>query len=92
MQNVTSAAVARRLLAAVGFVSWVAAQAESPTVTFSKRCLIVDMNEGCAVADVNRDGKPDIIAGEHWYAAPDFIPRPVRHIPPVLDLPAYLNG
>ena len=50
------------------------------------------MNEGCAVADVNRDGKLDIIAGEHWYAAPDFIPRPVRQIQPVRDLPAYLNG
>jgi len=80
------------LLAAVGFVSALAAQAASPTVTFSKRCLIVDMNEGCAVADVNKDGKPDIIAGEHWYAAPEFIPRPVRQIPPVLDLPAYLNN
>jgi len=50
------------------------------------------MNEACAVADVNRDGKQDIIAGEHWYAAPDFIPRPVRQIQPVCDLPAYLNG
>ena len=69
-----------------------AARAEPPTVKFSKRCLIVDMNEGCAVADVNRDGRPDVIAGEHWYAAPDFIPRPVRQIQPVRDLPAYLNG
>ncbi len=56
------------------------AQAETPAVTFSKRCLIYDMNEGCAVADVNKDGKPDIVAGEHWYAAPDFIPRPLRQI------------
>ena len=32
------------------------------------------------MADVNNDGKPDVIAGEHWYAAPDFIPRPLRHI------------
>jgi hypothetical protein len=54
--------------------------AETPEVKFSKRCLIYDMNEGCAVADVNKDGKPDIIAGELWYAAPDFIPRPLRHI------------
>jgi hypothetical protein len=70
----------------------VAAQAEPPTLQFSKRCLIIDMNEGCAAADVNRDGKLDLIAGEHWYAAPDFIPRPVRAIPPVDKLPAYLNG
>jgi len=80
------------ITAVVCFILFGAAQAEPPAVEFSKRCLIVDMNEGCAVADVNRDGKPDVIAGEHWYAAPDFIPRPVRQIPPVSDLPEYLNG
>jgi len=47
---------------------------------FSVRCLMVNPNEGCAVADVNRDGKPDVVAGTHWYAAPDFVPRPVRDI------------
>jgi hypothetical protein len=41
---------------------------------------MISPNEGCAVADANRDGKPDIIAGTGWYAAPDFIPRPVRDI------------
>jgi hypothetical protein len=40
-------------------------------------------NEGCAIADVNRDGKPDIVAGTHWFAAPDFVPRPLRDIPQV---------
>ena len=80
------------MAAVVYFISFVAARAEPPTVTFSKRCLIVDINEGCAVADVDRDGKPDIIAGEHWYAAPDYIPRPLRDIPLVRDLPQYLNG
>ncbi len=53
----------------------------TPGVTFSKRCLMVNPNEGCAVADVNKDGKLDIIAGTHWFAAPDWIPRPVRDIP-----------
>jgi hypothetical protein len=66
--------------------------AEPPALKFTKRCLMVDMNEGCAVADVDRDGKPDVIAGEHWYAAPDFIPRPLRVILPVDDLLPYLNG
>jgi hypothetical protein len=49
-------------------------------LTFSARCLMVNPNEGCAVADVNRDGRLDIIAGTHWYGAPDFVPRPVRDI------------
>jgi len=49
-------------------------------VRFVRKCLTVDRNEGCAIADVNRDGKPDVIAGRNWYAAPDFIPRPLRLI------------
>ncbi|OHB84832.1 MAG: hypothetical protein A2V98_20855 [Planctomycetes bacterium RBG_16_64_12] len=44
---------------------------------------MVNQNEGCAVCDVNRDGKLDIVAGTHWYAAPDFPPRPLRDIPQV---------
>jgi hypothetical protein len=48
---------------------------------FSKRCLLVSPNEGCAVADVDKDGKLDIIAGTHWFKAPDYVPHPIRDIP-----------
>lgn len=37
-----------------------------------------DFNEGLAIGDVNGDGKPDVVAGECWYEAPDFQPRKVR--------------
>ncbi len=29
---------------------------------------------------MNGDGKPDVIAGRNWFAAPDFKPRPLRII------------
>ncbi len=71
----------------IGAAAWWSASVgladEAGGLRFSKRRLMVNQNEGCAVADVNRDGKPDIIAGTHWYAAPDFLPRPVRDIPQV---------
>ncbi len=59
------------------------AAGEPAGLKFSRRCLLISPNEGCAVGDVNRDGKLDIVAGTHWFAAPEFIPRPVRDIPQV---------
>ncbi|MDH3583389.1 MAG: VCBS repeat-containing protein [Phycisphaerae bacterium] len=51
-----------------------------PGLRFEIRQLCVDANEGCAIADVNRDGKLDVIAGRSWYAGPDFASRPLRSI------------
>lgn len=42
-------------------------------IRFSK--VVIDgtfRSEGVAVGDINRDGKLDIMAGEVWYAAPDW--------------------
>jgi FG-GAP-like repeat len=45
--------------------------------------LFLDNNEGCSVADFNRDGKPDISAGEFWYPGPDFTEqKPLRKLEP----------
>lgn len=42
-------------------------------VTFSKTTISTDfISEGSAVADVNKDGKTDILVGHRWYEAPDW--------------------
>lgn len=70
------------LLAVVwGTGATAAAEEEAGGVKFSRRCLMQSPNEGCAVADVDRDGVLDVIAGTHWFKGPDFVPRPVRDIP-----------
>lgn len=65
-------------------LAWLgSAAAQSPAsdaISFSVKLLTVDANEGCAIADVDRDGRLDVIAGRNWYAAPDFAPRPLRLI------------
>ena len=47
-------------------------------ISFLPQLLCIDNNEACALADVNQDGLVDVVAGRNWYAAPHFIPRPVR--------------
>ena len=51
------------------------------SLKFRAQQLRLDNNEGCAIADYNRDGKLDISAGEFWYAGPGFKePKPVRKL------------
>ena len=35
-------------------------------------------SEGATVADVNKDGKMDILTGEVWYEAPDWKMHEIR--------------
>src|ERR1700730_7358654 len=60
---------------------------EDPVITWKK--TVVDKvfrSEGVAVADVNKDGKPDIIVGDVWYEAPDWkmhVLRKDKHDPKI---------
>jgi FG-GAP-like repeat len=55
--------------------------------------------ESAAVADVNNDGKLDIVSAESWYEAPQWTKRPIRTIPvssgyvdSFSDLPLDVDG
>ena len=46
---------------------------DAPTMTWKKTVLDKKFrSEGCAIADVNQDGKMDVLVGEYWYEAPDW--------------------
>ena len=41
------------------------------SISFEKTVVDTQFrSEGVALADVNRDGKPDVLAGNVWYQAP----------------------
>ena len=53
---------------------------------FVKHILTNDfVSEGVAIADVNKDGKPDILAGAYWFEAPTWTRHelaPSKHYDP----------
>lgn len=57
---------------------------DQSTLKFRKLPLMISPNEGCAVGDVNMDGRLDVVAGPAWFAAPDFVPRRLRNIDDML--------
>jgi hypothetical protein len=55
--------------------------------------------EAVAVADINRDGKPDIVSGESWFESPRWEKHPLRqidysngYIDNFSDLPVDVDG
>lgn len=65
-----------RFVRALSPVVFVAAAIAAPIprpISFEKHVLHTDyLCDGITAADINRDGRMDVIAGPYWYAGPDF--------------------
>jgi hypothetical protein len=68
-------------------------------MAFAVRMIDPGFSESLAVADFNRDGRPDILSAEHWYEAPAWTKRKIRDIPftsgyvdNFSDLPVDVDG
>ena len=76
-----------------------AVMAGSDEILFRKHTVDLGRNEACAVADLNGDGKLDIVSGENWYEAPTWRKHKFRsflfwnnYIDDFSDLPLDVNG
>ena len=64
----------------VGAVLSLTAAPRSPDIPFTIRPIDNGASETAAVADVNKDGKLDIISGENWYEAPAWTKHKFRDL------------
>lgn len=77
MLSLTSSAV-RGSVIAVAAILLVCAAGQAKEISFKRTVIDREFrSEGVAVADVNRDGRPDIMAGNLWYEAPAWSPHEI---------------
>lgn len=75
------------------------AASRPPDIPFERHSLDIGAAETAAIADVNRDGKPDILSGEYWYEAPAWKRHRYRdlhfqnnYVDAFSDLPMDVDG
>src|SRR5258708_10385908 len=79
-------AVMTRLKRAAGFAALLTAGLAASAATrpaeiaFARHMIDPGAYETCAVADINRDGHPDIVSGENSYEGPNWIQHRFRSI------------
>ncbi len=86
------------ILVTVGAVAMAATRPDSD-IAFAKHMLDGGQNEAAAFADINHDGKLDIVSGENWYEAPKWTRHHFRsalftsnYIDDFSDLPLDVNA
>jgi hypothetical protein len=70
----------RTALAVVVAMAFQAFPERSPDLHLSARLIDPGASETAAVADVDRDGRLDILSGAYWYQAPNWTPYRFRDI------------
>jgi hypothetical protein len=70
----------RLLIVAAFAVALLPAQGRPPEIAFRTTMIDGGANETAAVADVDSDGRLDIISGDAWYRSPTWSRHPLREI------------
>ncbi|HLK64133.1 MAG TPA: VCBS repeat-containing protein [Bryobacteraceae bacterium] len=83
--------------AAVAVAAWAATRPEE--IPFERQIIDPGASETAAVADINGDGRLDIVSGEYWYEGPGWTRHRFReidytnnYIDDFSDLPLDVNG
>jgi hypothetical protein len=85
------------LLGAAALLGWAATRPAD--IPFERHRIDAGASEPAAVADINADGKPDIVSGEFWYEGPNWTKHRFReidflnnYVDDFSDLPMDVNG
>jgi FG-GAP-like repeat len=77
---------------------WVA-ETRPPDIRFRSQMVDAGASETAAVADINRDGRLDIVSGENWYEAPSWTRHRFRelgfsgnYVDAFSDMPVDVDG
>jgi FG-GAP-like repeat len=88
-----------KVLISISLAAAVVLGPRPPDVSFQARSIDGGASETAAVADMNRDGRLDIVSGEFWYEAPSWTPHRFReiefnsqYIDNFSDLPVDVDG
>ncbi|MBX7255059.1 MAG: VCBS repeat-containing protein [Candidatus Hydrogenedentes bacterium] len=87
-------------LALVLSVGAITAASDDSPLKFERQRIGDVTYEACCIADINNDGKKDIVSGEYWFEGPDFtashkictIRRELDYYDDFSDYPMDVNG